>query len=101
MDTHSQVGPSASLSGVVASLIALLVWMHWKYLHKPHIALFKLLLLCSVLVGIGTLPYQLNFLGLLAGVICGCLLTMSLVPFTTFSKYGRKKKVISLAVILL
>ncbi|XP_052851370.1 inactive rhomboid protein 1 [Drosophila gunungcola] len=88
-----EVGPSASLSGVVASLIALLVWMHWKYLHKPHIALFKLLLLCSVLVGIGTLPYQLNFLGLLAGVICGCLLTMSLVPFTTFSKYGRKKKI--------
>ncbi|XP_017004077.2 inactive rhomboid protein 1 [Drosophila takahashii] len=88
-----EVGPSASLSGVVASLIALLVWMHWKYLHKPHIALFKLLLLCSVLVGIGTLPYQLNFLGLLAGVICGCLLTVSLVPFTTFSKYGRKKKI--------
>ncbi|KAH8410588.1 hypothetical protein KR009_005697 [Drosophila setifemur] len=87
------VGPSASLSGVVASLIALLVWMHWKYLHKPHIALFKLLLLCSVLVGIGTLPYQLNFLGLLGGVICGCLLTVSLVPFTTFSKYGRKKKI--------
>ncbi|KAH8389490.1 hypothetical protein KR200_009703 [Drosophila serrata] len=88
-----EVGPSASLSGVVASLIALLIWMHWKYLHKPHIALFKLLLLCSVLVGIGTLPYQLNFLGLLAGVICGCLLTVSLVPFTTFSKYGRKKKI--------
>ncbi|XP_017099258.2 inactive rhomboid protein 1 [Drosophila bipectinata] len=88
-----EVGPSASLSGVVASLIALLVWMHWKYLHKPHIALFKLLLLCSVLVGIGTLPYQLNFLGLLAGVVCGCLLTVSLVPFTSFTKYGRKKKI--------
>ncbi|XP_033236868.1 inactive rhomboid protein 1 [Drosophila pseudoobscura] len=88
-----EVGPSASLCGVVSSLIALLIWMHWKCLHKPHIALFKLLLLCSVLVGIGTLPYQLNFVGLLAGVACGGLLTMTLVPFTTFSKYGRKKKI--------
>lgn len=87
------MGPSASLCGVVASLVALLIWMHWKHLQKPYVALFKLMLLFSVLFGMGTLPYQLNFAGLLAGVACGAFLTISLVPFTSFSKYERKKKV--------
>ncbi|EDV90944.1 GH23944 [Drosophila grimshawi] len=88
-----EVGPSASLCGVVSSLVALLIWMHWKHLHKPYVALFKLLLLCTVLFGIGTLPYQLNFAGLLAGVACGAFITISLVPFATFTKYGRRKKI--------
>ncbi|KAL7731761.1 hypothetical protein ACLKA6_016699 [Drosophila palustris] len=88
-----EVGPSASLCGVVSALIALLILMHWKHLHKPYVALFKLLLLCTILFGIGTLPYQLNFAGLLAGVACGAFLTISLVPFATFTKYGRKKKI--------
>ncbi|XP_023167857.1 inactive rhomboid protein 1 isoform X2 [Drosophila hydei] len=88
-----EVGPAASLCGVLSSLVALLIWMHWKHLHKPYIALFKILLLTTVLFGIGTLPYQLNFAGLLAGVACGTFLTISLVPFTSFTKYGRRKKI--------
>ncbi|XP_015024157.2 inactive rhomboid protein 1 isoform X1 [Drosophila virilis] len=88
-----EVGPSASLCGVVSSLAALLIWIHWKNVHKPYVALFKLLLLSTVLFGIGTLPYQLNFAGLLAGVACGTFLTISLVPFATFTKYGRRKKI--------
>ncbi|XP_060661156.1 inactive rhomboid protein 1 [Drosophila nasuta] len=88
-----EVGPSASLCGVVSALISLLILMHWKHLHKPYVALIKFILLCTVLFGIGTLPYQLNFAGLLAGVACGAFLTISLVPFTTFSIYERKKKI--------
>ncbi|KAH8406407.1 hypothetical protein KR222_000125, partial [Zaprionus bogoriensis] len=88
-----EVGPSASLCGVVSSLVALLIGMHWKHLHKPYVALFKLLSLCTVLFGIGTLPYQLNCAGLLAGIFCGAFITISLVPFTSFTKYERKKKI--------
>ncbi|XP_068141626.1 inactive rhomboid protein 1 isoform X2 [Drosophila tropicalis] len=92
---RSEVGPSASLCGVVSSLIALLILMHWNHLHKPHVALFKLIMLCAVLFAIGTLPYQLNFFALFTGVTCGAFITISLVPFTSFTKYGRKKRLIS------
>ncbi|KRG07364.1 inactive rhomboid protein 1 isoform X2 [Drosophila mojavensis] len=88
-----EVGPSASLCGVVSSLVALLLWMHWKHVKKPYMSLFKMLLLTTVLFGIGTLPYQLNFAGLLAGFGCGTFLTIALVPFASFTKYRRRKKI--------
>ncbi|KAH8376059.1 hypothetical protein KR093_011335, partial [Drosophila rubida] len=88
-----EVGPSAALCGVVSALISLLIFMHWKHMNKPYVALFKFILLCTVLFAIGTLPYQLNFAGLLSGVACGAFLTISLVPFTTFTVYKRKKKI--------
>ncbi|XP_054746440.1 inactive rhomboid protein 1-like isoform X2 [Anastrepha obliqua] len=88
-----EVGPFASLSGVVASLVVLLILTHWKQMRKPHIALFKLICTAALLFGIGTLPWQLNFAGLLAGTFCGIFLTIALVPFVTITKYGRKAKI--------
>lgn len=88
-----QVGPLASLSGVLASLVVLLILIHWKHLRKPHIALFKLICTAALLFGFGTLPWQLNFAGLLAGIFCGTFLTIALVPFVSIAKYGRKAKV--------
>ncbi|XP_030246355.1 inactive rhomboid protein 1-like [Drosophila navojoa] len=67
--------------------------MHWKHVQKPYMSLFKMLLLTTVLFGIGTLPYQLNFAGLLVGFACGTFLTIALVPFASFTKYGRRKKI--------
>nr|XP_036232626.1 inactive rhomboid protein 1 isoform X1 [Bactrocera oleae]XP_036232627.1 inactive rhomboid protein 1 isoform X1 [Bactrocera oleae] len=88
-----EVGPLASLSGVIASLIVLLILIHWKQLRKPHVALFKLMCITALIFGVGTLPWQLNFAGLLAGIFCGIFLTIALVPFVSVSKYGRKAKI--------
>ncbi|XP_020713839.1 inactive rhomboid protein 1 isoform X2 [Ceratitis capitata] len=89
-----EVGPLASLSGVIASLVVLLILIHWKHLRKPHLALFKLTCIAALLFGIGTLPWQLNFAGLLAGIFCGVFLTIAFVPFVSITKYGRKAKLL-------
>lgn len=90
------MGPLASLSGVIASLIVLLIHAHWQQLHKPHIALLKLAVIGTLLFAIGTLPWQHNFASLFAGIFCGIFLTIALVPFVSVNKYGRKSKVLYL-----
>uniref|UniRef100_A0A1A9ZWB7 Peptidase S54 rhomboid domain-containing protein n=1 Tax=Glossina pallidipes TaxID=7398 RepID=A0A1A9ZWB7_GLOPL len=89
----AEVGPLASLSGVMAALIVLLTFTHWKQLRKPHFALFKLLIICGFLLSLCSLPWQSNFTGLLAGTCCGIFLTMALVPFVSISRYRRKPKI--------
>ncbi|XP_049315985.1 inactive rhomboid protein 1 isoform X3 [Bactrocera dorsalis] len=89
----AEVGPLASLSGVTASLAVLLILIHWKHLRKPHVALFKLMCITALVFGVGILPWQLNFAGLLAGIFCGIFLTIALVPFVSVTKYGRKSKI--------
>ncbi|XP_037925866.1 inactive rhomboid protein 1 [Hermetia illucens] len=88
-----EVGPLASLAGVLSSLVVLLLLIHWKQLKKPHLALMKLTVLVGTLFGMGTLPWQQNFAGLIAGLMCGMLLTIALVPFVSVTKYGRKSKI--------
>jgi len=67
--------------------------IHWKQLKKPHMALIKLIFIAGSLFGMGTLPWQQNFIGLFAGISFGTLLTVALVPFVSITKYGRQKKV--------
>lgn len=67
--------------------------IHWKQLKKPYTALIKLIFIAGTLFGIGTLPWQQNYIGLFAGVSFGTLLTIALVPFVTITKYNRYKKV--------
>ncbi|XP_037899060.1 inactive rhomboid protein 1 [Glossina fuscipes] len=88
-----EVGPLASLSGVTAALVVLLTFTHWKQLRKPHLALFKLLIICGFLLSLCSLPWQSNFTGLLAGTCCGIFLTMALVPFVSINRYRRKPKI--------
>lgn len=45
------------------------------------------------LFGVGTLPWQQNFTGLLGGMTFGITLTLALVPFVSITKYVRKSKV--------
>lgn len=90
----------ASLSGVLASLMVLLTLIHWKRLHRPHVALFKLILICVTFFLLSTLPWQLNFTGILGGLICGTLLTIALVPFVSIKQYKRKSKVIIISLML-
>ncbi|GAB0096721.1 Inactive rhomboid protein 1 [Sergentomyia squamirostris] len=88
-----EVGPLASLAGTISSLSVLLMLIHWKQLKKPHLALVKLLIIIGTLFAIGTLPWQQNFAGLIAGIISGIALTVALVPFVSLTKYGRKSKI--------
>lgn len=57
-------------------------------------ALMKLVFLAMCIIGMGTLPWQQHFIGILGGTIGGAVLTITLVPFLSVSKYGRKSKVI-------
>jgi hypothetical protein len=95
---HSQVGPLASLAGVIASLSIILTFCHWKQLKKPYLALIKLLLIAACLFGMSTLPWQQNFAGLIGGIVFGMGLTFALVPFVNITKYNRKSKVRSVLV---
>lgn len=88
-----KVGPLASFAGVISSLSVLLTFCHWKQLKKPYLALIKLLLIAASLFGMGTLPWQQNFAGLIGGLVFGTALTLALVPFVNISKYNRKSKV--------
>lgn len=90
-----QIGPLPSLAGVLSSLMIQLVLCHWKSLKKPHVAMIKLLVIGCTLFGLGTLPWQQNFTGLIAGLLFGMALTMAFVPFVNVTaEPGRKSKVI-------
>ncbi|XP_053668780.1 inactive rhomboid protein 1-like [Anopheles marshallii] len=89
----TEVGPLPSIAGVLASLMLQLVLCHWKSLKKPHIAMIKLLTLGCTLFGLGTLPLQQNFTGLIAGLLTGIALTLAFVPFVNVTKHSRKSKI--------
>ncbi|XP_058055682.1 inactive rhomboid protein 1-like [Anopheles bellator] len=89
----AEVGPLPSIAGVLASLMLQLVLCHWKSLKKPHIAMIKLLILGCALFGLGTLPLQQNFTGLIAGLLTGIGLTLAIVPFVNVTKHSRKSKI--------
>lgn len=56
-------------------------------------ALMKLIFLAICIFAIGTLPWQQHIVGLLGGILCGTFLTLTMVPFLSITKYGRKAKV--------
>lgn len=87
------MGPLASIAGVVSSMTVLLIMIHWKQLKRPHMALMKLAFLAICIFAIGTLPWQQHIVGLLGGILCGTFLTITMVPFLSITKYGRKAKV--------
>lgn len=89
-----QVGPLASIAGVVSSMAVLLIMIHWKQLKRPHLALMKIIFLAMCIFAIGTLPWQQHILGLMGGIVCGVVLTITMVPFLSITKYERKSKVI-------
>ncbi|XP_065079732.1 inactive rhomboid protein 1-like [Ochlerotatus camptorhynchus] len=89
----AEVGPLPSLAGVLSSLMIQLILCHWKSLKKPHVAMIKLLVIGCTLFGFGTLPWQANFTGLIAGIIFGIGLTLAFVPFVNVAKHTRKSKV--------
>ncbi|XP_055607085.1 inactive rhomboid protein 1-like isoform X2 [Uranotaenia lowii] len=89
----AEVGPLPALAGVLSSLMIQLILCHWKSLKKPHVAMIKLLVIGCTLFGLGTLPWQQNFTGLIAGLIFGIVITLAFVPFVNVTKHSRKSKI--------
>uniref|UniRef100_A0A182QN04 Peptidase S54 rhomboid domain-containing protein n=1 Tax=Anopheles farauti TaxID=69004 RepID=A0A182QN04_9DIPT len=89
----AEVGPLPSLAGTLSSLLVLLVLCHWRNLKKPQYAMLKMLFLCCLLFGMGTLPWQQNFTGLISGLLFGTTFTLALTPYLSFTKYSRKGKI--------
>ncbi|XP_058459322.1 inactive rhomboid protein 1-like isoform X2 [Malaya genurostris] len=88
-----EVGPLPSLAGTISSLITLLFLCHWRNLKRPHLALFKLIIVSFLVFGIGVLPWQQNFTGLVAGLIFGMSFTLAFTPYVHVRKYTRKRKI--------
>ena len=87
------------MAGVLGSLAVMLGLCHWRRLKKPWVAMVKLLVLAASLFGLGSLPWQENFAGIIAGLASGTTLTLALVPFLQShpgQHHSRKNKVIFL-----
>uniref|UniRef100_A0A182SAG1 Rhomboid-like protein n=1 Tax=Anopheles maculatus TaxID=74869 RepID=A0A182SAG1_9DIPT len=89
----AEVGPLPSLAGTLSSLLVLLILCHWRNLKKPQYAMLKMLFLGCLLFGMGTLPWQHNFTGLISGLLFGTTFTLALTPYLSFTKYSRKGKI--------
>ncbi|XP_053661121.1 inactive rhomboid protein 1-like [Anopheles marshallii] len=89
----AEVGPLPSLAGTLSSLLVLLILCHWRNLKKPQYAMLKMLFLGCLLFGMGTLPWQQNFTGLISGLLFGITFTLALTPYLSFTKYSRKGKI--------
>lgn len=93
------MGPAGSQFGLLACLIVE-VLNAWPMLKHPNQALFKLLTILIFLFLLGLLPWVDNYAHLF-GFIFGFLLSYALLPFITFGKYDRQKKIFLVWVCLL
>ncbi|XP_050095540.1 inactive rhomboid protein 1-like [Anopheles aquasalis] len=89
----AEIGPLPSLAGTLSSLLVLLILCHWRNLKKPQYAMLKMLFLGLLLFGMGTLPWQQNFTGLISGLLFGITFTLALTPYLSLTKYTRKGKI--------
>ncbi|KAL1497983.1 hypothetical protein ABEB36_008858 [Hypothenemus hampei] len=96
---RADVGPAGSQFGLLACLIVE-VLNAWPMLRHPNRALFKLLSITFVLFLIGLLPWVDNYAHLF-GFVFGFLLSYALLPFVSFGRYDRHKKVFLIWVCLL
>ncbi|KAJ8916104.1 hypothetical protein NQ315_004471, partial [Exocentrus adspersus] len=88
---RADVGPAGSQFGLLACLIVE-VLNAWPMLKHPNQALCKLLSITMVLFLVGLLPWVDNYAHLF-GFVFGFLLSYALLPFISFGKYDRHKKV--------
>uniref|UniRef100_A0A6P7G5S4 Inactive rhomboid protein 1 n=1 Tax=Diabrotica virgifera virgifera TaxID=50390 RepID=A0A6P7G5S4_DIAVI len=88
---RADVGPSGSQFGLLACLIVE-VLNAWPMLKHPNQALCKLLSITLVLFFVGLLPWVDNYAHLF-GFVFGFLLSYAFLPFISFGKYDRHKKI--------
>ncbi|XP_006816352.1 inactive rhomboid protein 1-like [Saccoglossus kowalevskii] len=95
---RAEVGPAASLFGILACLIVE-VLQSWQLLEKPGIALLKLLGIVGVLLILGLLPWIDNFAAI-GGFCSGILLAFTFLPYIYFGEFDKTRKRIQIGVCL-
>jgi hypothetical protein len=93
-----QVGPSGAQFGVLACLLVEVIQSYQMY-RRPHIAILKLAAPILVLFLFGLLPWFDNWAHLF-GFITGFLLAFALMPYVSFGRGDRRRKIITLVACL-
>lgn len=91
-----KVGPSGALFGIIACLLVELV-QNWQIIMQPEISVFKLGIPMIFLLLIGCFPWVDNFAHL-GGLMFGILLGFAFLPYITFGKWDRRRKMIQIGV---
>lgn len=93
-----KVGPSGALFGIIACLLVELV-QNWQIIMSPIESVAKLLVITLVLLLVGCFPWVDNFAHL-GGLMFGTLLGFAFLPYITFGKWDRRRKIIQIVVSL-
>lgn len=93
-----QAGPSGSQFGVMACLLVEMLQSYQMY-RRPGLAIMKLVTPILVLFFFGLLPWFDNWAHLF-GFGFGFLLAFALMPYVSFGKFDRRRKLISVLVAL-
>ena len=88
-----QVGPSGSQFGVLACLLVEVIQSYQMY-RRPYIAVLKLAAPILFLFLFGLLPWFDNWAHAF-GFLFGFLLAFALMPYVSFGKNDRRRKIIS------
>ncbi|CAB3978902.1 inactive rhomboid 1-like isoform X2 [Paramuricea clavata] len=91
-----EVGPSGALFGIIACLLVELV-QNWQIIKRPWENVLKLGVLTALLIVIGCFPWVDNFAHL-GGLMFGTLLGFAFLPYITFGKWDRRRKIIQIVV---
>ncbi|KAK7507850.1 hypothetical protein BaRGS_00000815 [Batillaria attramentaria] len=93
-----EAGPSGAQFGVLACLLVEVLQSFQMY-RRPHIAILKLLVPIIGLFLLGLLPWFDNWAHLF-GFLFGFLLAFALMPYVSFGKFDKRRKIISIVVSL-
>ena len=94
-----QAGPSGSQFGLLACLFVEVI-QNWYILAHPWWALIKLSTVLVLLFILGLLPMIDNYAHLV-GFIVGILLAFAMLPYVTFGKFDRVRKLVGIVICLL
>ena len=94
-----QAGPSGSQFGLLACLFVEVI-QNWYILAHPWWALIKLSTILVLLFILGLLPMIDNYAHLV-GFIVGILLAFAMLPYVTFGKFDRVRKLVGIVICLL
>ncbi|XP_025091539.1 inactive rhomboid protein 1-like [Pomacea canaliculata] len=95
---HVETGPSGAQFGILACLLVEMLQSYQMY-RRPILAIAKLAGPILVLFILGLLPWFDNWAHLF-GFIFGFLLAFALMPYVTFGKFDRHRKIINILVCL-
>ena len=94
-----QAGPAGSQFGLLACLFTEII-QNWYILQHPFWSLGKLTIILLVLFLVGLLPMVDNYAHLI-GFLFGFLLSFALLPYVTFGKFDRTRKIVGIILCLL